>query len=245
MNIVLLHAFPLNHHLWDAQAQALRAAGHQVLAPDLPGFGSSPIGEPSLEAYASAVLEQADAAGFDEFVLGGLSMGGYTAMAILRQTPERVQALILADTRASADSVEGAAGRLARADELDAGLDLEVFSRAIIPTLVGPTTLAERPEVIDTVRGWIEANPPATIANALRALAARPDSVTELEAFKRPALIVWGEEDTLTNRDDQEPMLDALDDVELAIIASAGHLSSVESPDAVSAVLLDFIESLG
>ncbi len=245
MNIVLLHAFPLNHHLWDAQARALRAAGHEVLAPDLPGFGSSPIGEPSLEAYASAALEQTDAAGFEEFVLGGLSMGGYTSMAILRQAPERVQALILADTRASADSAEGAAGRLARADELDAGLDLEVFSRAIIATLVGPTTMAERPEVIDTVRGWIEENPPATIANALRALAARPDSVTELEAFKRPALIVWGEEDTLTNRDDQEPMLDALDDVELAIIASAGHLSSVESPDAVSAVLLDFIDSLG
>jgi pimeloyl-ACP methyl ester carboxylesterase len=104
--------------------------------------------------------------------------------------------------------------------------------------------MAERPEVIDTVRGWIEDNPPATIANALRALAARPDSVTELEAFKRPALIVWGDEDTLTNRDDQEPMLDALDDGELAIIASAGHLSSVESPDAVSAVLIDFVNSL-
>ncbi|MEI6373333.1 MAG: alpha/beta hydrolase [Actinomycetes bacterium] len=244
--VILLHAFPLNCALWADQAAALRAAGYDVRTPDLPGFGASPVAEtePDLDVFAGAVLGAADAAGFDRFVLGGLSMGGYTSMAVLRRAPERVAALILADTRATADSEESAANRRRIADELEAGLDRATFARAIIPTLVGETTLAERPDVIETVRAWIEANDPRGIAWAQRAMALRPDSVTTLAAYEGPALIVWGEEDTLTNRADQDPMLDALDDVELAMIPSAGHLTAIESPDAVTGVLLEFLASL-
>ena len=241
--VVALHAFPLNRHLWDAQADALRAAGHEVLTPDLPGFGGTPAPdvEPNLDVFAASVLAAMDAAGYDRVILGGLSMGGYTAMALLRLAPERVAALVLADTRCAADTPEGAAARLATASQVESIGDTRAFARAMIPTLVGPSTLADRPEVVDLVRGWIEANDPAGVAWALRAMAGRPDSAATLAAFAGPALIIWGEEDTLTNRADQEPMIDALADVEFAIIPGAGHLTAVESPEAVAGVLLDFV----
>lgn len=246
--VILLHAFPLNHHLWDAQADAVRATGRAVLTPDLPGFGSSPVPdvltEPSIDVFAGAVLAAADIAGFDRFVLGGLSMGGYTAMAVHRMDPHRISALVLADTRATADTPEGADGRRATAAALEGATDLTAFARATIPTLVGPTTLASRPGVVEAVRGWIESNDPAGVAWALRAMAARPDSVPTLESFDGPALIIWGEEDELTNRDAQTPMLDALADVELAVVPGAGHLSAIEAPEAVTGVLLDFLSSV-
>jgi len=244
--VILLHAFPLNHHLWDAQAAAIRKSGREVLTPDLPGFGRSPVpeAEPSLDVYAGAVLAAADVAGYERFVLGGLSMGGYTAMSLLRLDPDRVSGLILADTRSAPDTPEAAEGRRATSDTVVASPDLVAFARAIIPTLVGPTTLAERPEVLETVRAWIEANSPLGVAWALRALANRRDSAALLARFAGPSLIVWGEEDELTNREMQEPMIDALQDVEFAVIPRCGHLSAVEAPDAVTGVLLDFLADL-
>ncbi len=240
---VALHAFPLNHHLWDAQADALRAAGHEVLTPNLPGFGGTPVpdAEPNLDVFAASVLAEMDAAGFDRVILGGLSLGGYAAMALLRMAPERVAALVLADTRSGADTPEAAAGRVATAAQIELASDLGAFAQGMIPALVGSTTLEGRPDVVDTVRGWIEAANPAGIAWALRAMAARPDSTDLLAGFDRPALIIWGEEDTLTNRAHQDSMIDALANVEFAVIPGAGHLTAIESPEAVTGVLLDFV----
>lgn len=241
--VVALHAFPLNRHLWDAQADALRAAGHEVLTPDLPGFGGTPAPdvEPNLDVFAASVLAEMDAAGFDRVILGGLSLGGYAAMALLRMAPERVAALVLADTRSGADTPEAAAGRVATAAQIELASDLGAFAQGMIPALVGSTTLEGRPDVVDTVRGWIEAANPAGIAWALRAMAARPDSTDLLAGFDGPALIIWGEEDTLTNRAHQDSMIDALANVEFAVIPGAGHLTAIESPEAVTGVLLDFV----
>ena len=241
--VILLHAFPLNHPLWDAQAAAIRATGREVLTPDLPGFGSAltPESNPSLDVFAGAVLAAADIAGYERFILGGLSMGGYTAMALLRMDPHRVAGLILADTRCTPDTPEAAANRRATADSVSVSEDLAAFARATIPNLVGATTLAERPDVTNTVRTWIEANSPLGVAWALRAMANRPDSTATLAAFDGPSLVVWGEEDELTNRAEHEHMVDLLTDTELALIPGAGHLSSIESPDAVTGVVLDFL----
>ena len=113
-----------------------------------------------------------------------------------------------------------------------------------MPNLVGATTTNSRPEVVEVVRGWIEENSAAGVAWAQRAMAVRPDSLDDLAAFAGPALIVWGEEDTLTGRAEQDLMVDSLNDVELAVIPEAGHLSAIERPDAVTGVLLDFLASL-
>src|SRR5438045_5719710 len=108
--VVLLHGFPFDHTIWDAQLNGLRA-GARVLAPDLPGFGGSqplPLDvPPTMDAYARAVLTWADNLSLGRFVLGGHSLGGYIAFALARLAAERLAGLMLISTRPGADSPEG------------------------------------------------------------------------------------------------------------------------------------------
>ncbi len=100
--VVLLHAFPMDSSLWAAQRPALAGAGYRVITPDLPGFGgSAPSPDaPSLDVMADAVVGLLDHLGIERAVVGGLSMGGYVTMALLRRHPDRLSAIILADTKA-------------------------------------------------------------------------------------------------------------------------------------------------
>src|SRR4051794_11071299 len=175
--VVLLHAFPLSSAMWLGQRDDL-SVSCRVVTPDQRGFGGSPLGsdEPSLDHAADDVAALLDRLGLDEVVLGGLSMGGYVAMAFLRRHPGRVRALLLADTRGSADTAEGGAKRLAMAARLDDDPDSDVASTDVLPTLLGPTTSAERPMVVGRVKGLVEAAPGPAVAWAQRAMAARPDS---------------------------------------------------------------------
>ena len=144
--VVLLHAYPCDAHLFDAQAAALVSAGWRVVRPDLPGFGQSlPTDEPpSMAVMAEQVLGTLTAIGVDAFALGGLSMGGYTAMEILRQQPERVLALVLMDTKATADTQAAAAVREETAQQALAEGSLVPMADGMLAGLLGPTL---RPDV--------------------------------------------------------------------------------------------------
>src|SRR5688500_3022732 len=112
MPVVLLHGFPHNRSLWAPQTSALLEHG-RCIAPDLRGFGESGREGPySMEQYAADVVALLASLGIDRAVVGGLSMGGYVALALWRAKPEIVRALVLADTRAGADSAEARRKRL-------------------------------------------------------------------------------------------------------------------------------------
>ena len=245
--LVLLHAFPLDRTVWDDVVGPVSEAGWDVVVPDLRGFGESRYGaagpddEPSLAAMARDVLAILDRVGARSVVLGGLSMGGYVAMELLRQAPELVDALVLADTKASADDDAARENRLRVAEQVLAAGSTEALARAMVATLLGSTSLADRPEVVARVRALVEAADPAGVAWAQRAMAARPDSVGTLAAFPRPALVIWGEEDVTSSRAEQDLMVAALPDGQLATIARAGHLAAMEAPEQVSAALLRFL----
>ena len=110
--VVLLHAFPMDSALWASQRRALAGEGFRVVSPDLPGFGGSAPSRsaPSLDVMADEVAALMEELGIDRAVVGGLSMGGYVAMAMLRRHPARIAGLVLADTKAAADTPEAAAG---------------------------------------------------------------------------------------------------------------------------------------
>src|SRR3954469_15908446 len=141
--LVLLHAFPLSSAMWLAQREGL-ANGWRVITPDLRGFGGSPMAddEPSLDVAADDVAALLDGLGLDRVVLGGLSMGGYVAMAFLRRHADRVGGLVLADTKAGADSPEGRANRERIAAAVLDDPESTVLVDQVLPTLLGPTTVA-------------------------------------------------------------------------------------------------------
>jgi pimeloyl-ACP methyl ester carboxylesterase len=244
--VVLLHAFPLSSAMWLAQREAL-AGDYRVITPDLRGFGGSPLGddEPSLDAAADDVARLLDAKGLDRVVLGGLSMGGYVTMAFLRRHPDRASAVVLADTKAGADPPAARENRERIAGLVTADPESTVLIDEVLPTLSGPTTARDRPMVVGRLKAFVQAAPPAAVAWAQRAMAARPDSFETLGAVTVPALVVVGEEDGLAPVAEAEAMTAAMPDARLEVLAGAGHLSAVEVPDDFISVVRAFLSRLG
>ncbi|HVF03710.1 MAG TPA: alpha/beta hydrolase [Frankiaceae bacterium] len=243
--VVLLHAFPLNASMWAPQREAL-AGDYRVICPDQRGFGGTQLGhdEPSLDEVADDVVAMLDARKVDRFVLGGLSMGGYVAMALLRRHPERVSGLVLADTKASADSPEAAANRLRIADAVVEAGNASLLVDEVLPKLLGTTTRESRPLVWGRIKALVERAPAYAVAWAQRAMAARPDSFDTLRSVTVPALVVVGDEDQLSTPEEARAMADALPDARLVTIPLAGHLTNVEAPEEFTATLLEFLAAV-
>src|SRR5215212_3206197 len=110
--ILFIHAFPLHSALWEPQIAAF-SPHHRVIAPDLRGLGASARGSgaASLDQHADDLAALLEHLGIANATVAGLSMGGYISFALWRRHRARIAALILADTRAGADSAEGKQGR--------------------------------------------------------------------------------------------------------------------------------------
>ncbi|HSV65219.1 MAG TPA: alpha/beta fold hydrolase [Mycobacteriales bacterium] len=243
--LVLLHAFPLTSAMWDDVRPALPTTT-RVVTPDQRGFGASPLGgdPPSLDTVADDVAALLDSLGVRRAVVGGLSMGGYVAMAFCRRYGDRVAGLVLADTKAAADPEPAAANRLRIAERVLGEEGSGVLLHTVFPLLLGATTERERPAVVDQVRTMVAAAPPAGVAWAQRAMAARPDSFDTLRRVAVPALVIAGAEDRLSTVEDARAMAEALPDARLVTIPAAGHLSAVEQPAAFAAAVTDFLAEL-
>lgn len=248
--VVLLHAFPLSSAMWAAQRAEL-AARCRVITPDQRGFGGTPAGgdpaslaKPSLATVADDLVRFLDKLGLDQVVVGGLSMGGYVAMALLKRHPERVKALILANTKASADPEAAAANRERIAAAVMAAGSSELLLDEVYPKLLGATTVASRPDVAAGVRALVQQAPANAVAWAQRAMAARPDSFETLRSATVPALVIAGEEDALMPLPEAEAMAEALPKSQLVTLPGVGHLSAVEDPAAFNAAVTAFLAEI-
>jgi 3-oxoadipate enol-lactonase len=241
--VVLLHAFPLNAEMWQAQLEQV-PQGWRFLAPDLRGFGRSRpdvSGPLTMGDYASDVGALLDALELERAWVGGLSMGGYVSFEVFRRMPERLYGLLLADTRPQADTPEGRQGRRASSELVNAK-GLGALADQMLPRLLGATSRRERglePEV----RRMIEANSVAGVDAAIHAMMARPDSTADLARITGPTFIVVGDEDELTPRADSELMQREIRRSQLVVLPGAGHLSNLEVPDVFSAALENFLTS--
>jgi pimeloyl-ACP methyl ester carboxylesterase len=241
--LVLLHAFPLSGAMWEPQL-AVAELGWRVIAPHLRGFGVGTAEPPvtSVDDYAGDVIDLLDALHVEDAVIGGLSMGGYVAFALLRRAPAYVRALILADTRSQADTAEGVEGRrkmLQRLAESPSGPAAVIDE--MLPKLLGEATRATRPDVVERVRSIALANPAGAIAGAIRAMMSRPDSTPLLRTLRCPTLIIAGDEDALTPPALSEEMHRAISGSTLVVVPRAGHLSNLEQPEAFNSALARFL----
>ncbi len=232
--VVFLHAFPYSPAMWAGQLEVV--PGHPVLSPDILGFES-------LESAAAHVLVEMDNLGWQKAVFVGLSMGGYVIFRLWNLEPERFAGMVLADTRATPDTPEGARLRLEQAGRIRRE-GMHFFPEATLKGHLGATTHARRPELVAWVRQvQLEADP-SRVAKSLEALAARPDSVPLLSRISVPALVLVGEEDTLTPPADARLMAAQIPDSRMLILPEAGHLSNLENPKAFNTALRGFLSEL-
>ena len=241
--VALLHGFPLDSRMWDAQINALAGAGYRVIAPDLRGFGKSKSDAPfTLESLADDVHALLASLGALPCALVGLSMGGYTALAYVKKYPSDLRALALVDTKAEADTAEGKQGRqkmidLVRKDGPKAVAD------AMMPKMLARESVA-RPQLAQSLRSIVEACPAKTIEHALAAMRDRPDRSGELASIKVPTLVIVGDADAITPPDVAQSMAQKIPGAQLVTVRGAGHMSPMEQPEQVNRAMLGFLKSL-
>lgn len=240
--VILLHGFPHDRTLWTAQLAA-PPADTRLIALDLPGFGESERVTPaSMDHWADWVAGAMDALGIPRAVIGGLSMGGYLAFALWRRHPQRIAGLILADTKATADSEEGTARRIAmQAQARTEGSG--AIAEAMLPGMVGKTTRRERPRAVDFLDAMMRRASVEAIHDALEVMRNRPDSTPTLTTIAVPTFIVCGDEDVLTPIPESEAMQAAIPGAQLAVIPRVGHASCVEHPVAFTTLVAAFLRA--
>jgi pimeloyl-ACP methyl ester carboxylesterase len=244
--IVLMHAFPTDRSLWAAVADEIASDEWRVITPDFRGFGQSPLGvdAPSLDVVADDVIALLDALGIERAVVGGVSLGGYVTLNLLRRYPERARAVALVDTKAAADDDAAKDRREAMAVAVEAAGNNDAYADGWYGSLIGPTTRSWRPDAAARVREWAAVTPVQTVAWYQRAMAARRDSLDLLPSVVVPALIAVGAEDEITPLADAETMRLALQHSHLAVVAASGHLSPLEAPSDLARPLISFLASL-
>ena len=184
-----------------------------------------------------------DELGVKRAVIGGASMGGYAAFALLQAASGRADGLILANTRAGADSPESRANRRNMLAMLDREGPSGV-SRDMMPRLLGKTTLETNPEVEPFVRRLIKQQSPTAIRTAIHRMMHRPDSTPLLPSIKVPTLVITGDEDTIIPVDEARAMAGAIPDATLVIVPRTGHLANLELPDAFNRAFHEFLSKL-
>jgi 3-oxoadipate enol-lactonase len=243
--ILFVHGYPLDRTIWREQVDALE--GFRRIVPDLRGMGQSDAPDLGygMAIYAADLAALLDALGVDEVILCGLSMGGYIIFEFLRNWRSRVRGLILMDTRAEADTAEERRARdVAAATARERGAT--AVADAMLPKVLAPATLAERPDTVERVRALMARTPVAGIVGALAAMRDRAGSESLLPTLADLAtLVVVGEADSLTPPDQARAMAQAIPGARLAIIPGAGHLPLVEQPAATTRLLQEFLGSLG
>jgi 3-oxoadipate enol-lactonase len=240
--VVLIHGYPFNRSLWNEQVTAL-SVNHRVIAPDLRGFGESEAsdGTATMNRMAQDVALLLDHLEIARATIAGLSMGGYVALAFYKQFASRVRALILADTRAQADTDEGKQTRAQQAEKaLTEGM--AGIADAMLPKLLTPETVSKRPEIVKRVRDMMLKTKPEGTAAALRGMAERDDQTSLLAKITVPTLILVGAEDAITPVADSEQMHQAIAGSRLVVLEKAGHVSNLERTDEFNQALLDFLQ---
>jgi 3-oxoadipate enol-lactonase len=243
--LLLIHGFPLNSSLWEAQIEDLSDTA-RVLAPDLRGYGLSEATPApySMEMMADDAMGLLDSLGVHEpVIVCGHSMGGYIAFEFYRRFHNWVSGLILVATRAGADDEKGRAGR----DEMIANVrarGIEPVATAMLPKLFAPDTHERNELLVAFVREMIESSSPEGIVGALEAMKDRPDSTPILPDIDVPVLIIHGEADQLIPVAEAEAMRDAIPGAELIVLPGAGHLPNLEQADAFNEAIWDFLQRL-
>lgn len=245
--LVLLHGFPLDHRMW-LDVTDLLAGDRTVLAPDLPGFGTSPSGPdvaatvgadpavPSIDVMGDGVAAALARAGIERAAVAGLSMGGYVAMSMVGRHPDLVAGLGLLDTKMTADDDDARATRLEVAEKVLAVQRVDAVL-GMRTSLLGATNRVARPDLAERLGGWIVDQGPQAVAWAQRAMAARPDRASVLAAFAGPAVVIVGDEDEVAPVPAARQMAELLADVELVVVPRSGHMTSNESPEPVASAL--------
>lgn len=242
--VVLLHPFPVHHEFWSPIIPFL-SSRYRLIMPDLRGHGESGLGEgpATMQKHASDIARVMSAEGVERAPIVGISIGGYAIFEFWRQFRERVSALVLCNTKASADTADARNARLEAArDVLERGT--EPFFEGMLQKVLGETTRHSRPDLVDRALHMMRKMSAENVAGVQRGMSERPDSISTLKTINVLTLIITGDEDKMTGPPEAEIMKQNIAGSQLRVIPKAGHYSSWEQPEEAGKSLRNFLDSV-
>jgi len=220
--LLLLPGLLCDRALWAAQIDSLS----EVCDP----WVANLTRDETMEGMARRVLEEAPA---QSFALAGLSMGGYVAMEIMRQAPERVTRLALLDTRARLDTPEDREWRLQMMRLAQSERGFAPITTRMLPLLVHPSRTGDS-ALVEAIRGMAERTGIPAYLRQQRAIMSRVDFRPGLSQIRCPTLVVCGREDILTPLPLHVEIEGLIEGARLSILEQCGHMSTMERPHEVN-----------
>ena len=240
-DLVLLHPFPLNHNFWTGAAEQL-SSRYRLILPDLRAHGDSDLGDgpATMQKLAADLAALCREEHVTKAFFAGVSIGGYLLFEFWRRHREQVAALVLANTRASAETAESRTNRLALADKvLREGTS--GFIDDMLLKLTSPETQRNRPDILDAARRMMQRMSPQDIAAVQQGMAERPDSIPTLKTIDVPTLVVVGESEA---QEETGLMHRHISGSRMQIIPHAGHYAALEQPEGFGGILRGFFDGL-
>lgn len=220
--VILIHGFPFNHEMWEPQIEALKNR-FRVIAYDLRGHGKSGVGDGqyTLEFFVDDLIGLLDHLKVGKAVLCGLSMGGYIALRAIERNPDRVMALILADTQAKADSNDAKLRRAAAIRSVKSN-GVNAYAENFVQSVFAPPSFTTKSTMVDKIKRIIQSNSSLGICGALLAMVSRTDTIATLPSIKVATLILVGEMDKLTPVSASQEMKGMIPNCEFHVIQNTG-----------------------
>ena len=238
--VVLLHAGIADRTMWSEHLEPLAQAGYRAVAMDLSGFGEAAVSSGEQAPWID-VLATMDSLGIHEALLVGNSFGGAVALRMTVVAPERVTALALISAPAPGfdASPELEAAWAAEERALERG-DVDAAVAAVVETWTLPDAPAQlRDRVAEMQRRSYEQQADAeAVSQAMDPLEEDPDALTRLQI---PVLVLAGEHDKPEFRDGARALAERLPGARLELLAGAGHLAPLETPEEFRRLLLEFL----
>lgn len=229
--LVLVPGLLCDERLWRHPIEGLAELADGILVPDV-------TVQDSVQGMARDILKAAP----ERFALAGLSMGGYVALEIMRQAPERIETLALLDTSARPDTLEGTKTRLALIEMAQDGRFDEAW-RALLPKIIHPDR-AEDPGIVAVVEEMARSVGPEAFERQERAIIGRPDSREDLPDIACPTLVLCGRDDALTPPYLHEELAAGIPGASLRVVERCGHLSALERPGEVTLAMREWLGAL-
>ncbi len=223
--LILVPGLLCDAALWAPQVQALRDAA-EIFIPDL-------TRDATMEGMAKRVLDEAP---FERFAIAGLSMGGYVALEMMRQAPQRIERLALLDTRARPDSADEGERRRTLIRIAQGAKGLAPVNKRMLPLLVHPSRVDDQP-LVDIVQGMADRIGIEAYVRQQEAVMSRADFRPALRGIACPTLVLCGRQDAITPLTFHEEIAAGIRGARLVVLENCGHLATLEKPDEVNAAL--------
>lgn len=242
--LLLIHGFPFDHRMWKPQIEFF-SERFRVIAPDLQGFGKSPVTQENIfiDHFAEDLKSLVDDLKCGPVHLCGFSMGGYVAMRFIDIYPDLCFSLSLVNTRAEADDNNSKFKRFQQCKQIQSG-KFETFVENHIKAVFTNKTLQANTDSVNQIREIALSQDPKSATRTLLAMAARMDSCESLKKIKVPTFIIAGEEDSIVPLQYSKRIQEHIQGAKVTVIPDAAHMVNLENPGVFNTSLSQFIEGL-